>query len=115
MRRIATEEAFSIPEVATALGEVAETSSDNLDLPLVQAMYGKERLPYYLDALLDLEGERLRVMDENHVDMHVLSLTAPGVQMFKTDDAVALARRANDRLADVVRRHPTRFAGLASF
>ena len=51
----------------------------------------------------------------NGVDMHLLSLTVPGVQMFETATAVALARLSNDRLSDTVRRHPTRFAGLASF
>jgi 2,3-dihydroxybenzoate decarboxylase/5-carboxyvanillate decarboxylase len=43
--------------------------------------------------------------------MHILSLTAPGVQMFDADNLAALA---NDRLAEVVARHPTRFAGLAT-
>jgi 2,3-dihydroxybenzoate decarboxylase/5-carboxyvanillate decarboxylase len=54
-------------------------------------------------------------MDENGVDMHLLSLTAPGVQMFDADTACELATLANDRMAEVIRRHPRRFAGLASF
>jgi 5-carboxyvanillate decarboxylase len=54
-------------------------------------------------------------MDETGVDMHLLSLTAPGVQMFDADTATDLASLANDRLAEVIARHPTRFAGLASF
>jgi 2,3-dihydroxybenzoate decarboxylase/5-carboxyvanillate decarboxylase len=54
-------------------------------------------------------------MDEFGVSMHLLSLTAPGVQMFDADTATELAVLANDRLAEVCRRHPTRFAGLASF
>ena len=47
--------------------------------------------------------------------MHLLSLTAPGVQMFDADTATELATLANDRLAEICRQHPTRFAGLASF
>lgn len=47
--------------------------------------------------------------------MHLLSLTAPGVQMFSAEVGTALARLSNDRLAEIVRRHPTRFAALASF
>ena len=54
-------------------------------------------------------------MDEAGVDMHLLSLTSPGVQMFDKDTATSLATLANDRLAEVVKKHPTRFAGLASF
>ena len=45
----------------------------------------------------------------------IVTLTAPGVQMFETEEAVALARLANDRLAERVAAHPTRYAGLASF
>ena len=114
-RRIATEEAFSIPEVAAELRKVAQSPGNNLDLELVNAIYNSEDGAGFLKPLLDLEEERLRVMDENGVDMHLLSLTAPGVQMFDADTATALASLANDRLAEVVGRHPDRFAGLASF
>lgn len=68
-----------------------------------------------LPQLLDLDARRLADMDANGVDMQLLSLSMPGVQMFERDTAVALARLANDRLSDAVRRYPTRFAGLASF
>ena len=49
------------------------------------------------------------------VDMHLMALTAPGVQMFDADTALELAMLANDRLAALCRKYPTRFAGLASF
>jgi 5-carboxyvanillate decarboxylase len=117
-RRIGTEEAFTIPEVAAKLREVARSPSDSSDMPLVKGIYdapeeaGGSPL---LRALLDLEDVRIRDMDDNGVDMHLLSLTAPGVQMFDADTAVELAALANDRLAEVISRHPGRFAGLASF
>src|ERR1700733_14545501 len=118
MRKIAVEEAFSIPEVAAALKQVARAPGDSADLPLVRGIYdaqGGYGSMKFLDGLLDLEDVRLKDMDANGVDMHVLSLTAPGVQMFDADTACDLATLANDRLAAVIRRHPTRFAGLASF
>jgi 2,3-dihydroxybenzoate decarboxylase/5-carboxyvanillate decarboxylase len=68
-----------------------------------------------LRGLLDLEDERLRIMDENKVDMHILSLTSPGVQMFDAAIACEFASRSNDVLAQTISRHPHRFAGLASF
>ncbi len=118
LRRIATEEAFSIPEVAKELQKVARAPGDSADLPLVRGIYDAQ--PGYgsmnfLEGLLDIEGKRLREMDEQGVDMHLLSLTAPGVQMFDADTASELATLANDRLAEVIARHPTRFAGLATF
>jgi 5-carboxyvanillate decarboxylase len=115
VRRIATEEAFSISEVAAELRKVAQSPGGSLDLELVNNIYNSSDGGGFLDHLLDLEEERLRIMDEHGVDMHLLSLTAPGVQMFDADTATALAGLANDRLAEVIKRHPDRFAGLASF
>jgi 2,3-dihydroxybenzoate decarboxylase/5-carboxyvanillate decarboxylase len=117
-RRIAVEEAFSIPEIARELKNVARAPSESLDLPLVKGIYdndpGYGRLGF-LDGLLDLEDRRLRDMDENGVDMQLLLLTAPGVQMFDADTATELAALSNDRLAELIGRHPGRFAGLATF
>ena len=121
MRKIATEEAFSIPEVAAELKKVARGPSQSLDKLLVRGIYDAEHdgsgygTMSFLDGLLDVEDRRLKEMDALGVDMHLLSLTAPGVQMFDADTATDLAALANDRLADICRRHPTRFSGLASF
>jgi 5-carboxyvanillate decarboxylase len=113
VRKIATEEACSIPEVADALGHVGRMGWSSLDTKLVRDIYsvpGNALLP----GLLDIYERRLQVMDEHKVDMHLLSLTAPGVQMFDADTGTRLAALANDRIAEAVRRHPTRFAGLAT-
>jgi 2,3-dihydroxybenzoate decarboxylase/5-carboxyvanillate decarboxylase len=117
VRKIATEEACSIPEVAARLGEVARTTWKNLDIKLVNSIYNAPAAAPnpLLRQLLDLDKVRLAVMDQHGVDMHVLSLTAPGVQMFDADTGTALAALANDRIAEVMRRRPSRFAGLASF
>jgi 5-carboxyvanillate decarboxylase len=117
MRRIATEEAFSIPEVAAALRQLCGGPGSSIDMMLVRNIYGgsDSYQARFLAPLLDLEGERLREMDVHGVDMHLLSLTAPGVQLFDADTACELATLANDRLAEAIARHPTRFAGLASF
>jgi 5-carboxyvanillate decarboxylase len=117
-RRIATEEAFSIPEVAEALRGVARAPGSSLDLLLVKQIYdaqGDTPRAQLRTKLLDLEQERLRDMDANGVDVQLLLLTAPGVQMFDADTATDLAALANDRLAELISRHPTRFAGLATF
>jgi 5-carboxyvanillate decarboxylase len=119
-RKIATEEAFSIPDVAAALKEVARGPTLSLDKLLVAGIYDRREGGGYdalnfLEGLLDVEERRLAEMDQLGVDMHLLALTAPGVQMFDADTATDLARLANDRLAEICRRRPTRFAGLASF
>ena len=121
VRLIATEEAWSIPEVAAELKKVANGPSQSLDKLLVKGIYDAPRDSSgygkldFLSGLLDAEQERLRQMDEYGVDMHLMALTAPGVQMFDADTAHELAMLANDRLAELCRKYPTRFAGLASF
>jgi len=120
MRRIAVEEAFSLPEVAAAMRDQVcrSPSQRGGDLSLLRLVYdapADRPKVGFLEGLLDLEERRLKEMDQNGVDMHVLSLTSPGVQMFDADTACDLATLANDRLAEVIARHPTRFAGLASF
>jgi predicted TIM-barrel fold metal-dependent hydrolase len=131
LRKIATEEAFIIPEIAAAVRDVMRQGGPNLDLKLLRLIYdapsGTAVAPAaaggsrdalartFLPRLLDIGEGRLADMDANGVDMHLLSLTVPGVQMFAPGNAVAFARLSNDRLSEAVRRHPTRFAGLASF
>ena len=120
IHRIATEEAFSIPEVAQGLREVARSMSVSQDMILVKRIYDaasseNTQMGALLPRLLDLEKDRLRDMDDTGVAMQVLSLTAPGVQMFDADTATELAALANDKLAAVIKKHPKRFAGIASF
>jgi 2,3-dihydroxybenzoate decarboxylase/5-carboxyvanillate decarboxylase len=112
MKRIATEEAFSIPEHMAALSQLTKSNWDSLDLrlPRRSSVPGS---PIY-EGLVDFE-KRLQIMDEDGVDMHLLSLTSPGVQMFDADLACEMASLANDKLADQIQKHPTRFAGLAAF
>ena len=65
--------------------------------------------------LVDFTEYRLPDMDRNGVDMQVLSLNSPGIQVQPDPDiAVADARLANDFLADIIKQHPQRFAGLAA-
>ena len=118
-RRIAAEEAFSIPEIADALGDVARAGGQNLDVLLLKTIYAASNdvteRSVLKPKLLDVDDGRIADMDANGVDVELLSLTSPGVQMFDADTAHELAILANDRLAEAIARHPTRYAGLASF
>jgi 5-carboxyvanillate decarboxylase len=112
-RLIPTEEAFATKEQFEAMAKLHTGLNNVPDLEFWRLVL--KDFHEITRRLLDLEQERLQIMDEYGVDMHVLSLTAPGVQLFDADTATALAENANDQLAEVVKRHPTRFAGLASF
>ncbi len=111
-RRIPTEEAFAVPEQFDAMRKVlADTSDYHPDLYLWSRTLAGGILH---DRLLDLDGERIEIMDQAGIDMQLLSLTSTGVQMMDPDTGTAVARIANDRLADTINRHPDRFAGLAT-
>ncbi len=119
VRRIATEEAFATPELVQAWLEIARTNPEaSLDVSTgIKSIFdnpapgsNQER---FKRQLLDFDNERLRVMDEAAIDMQVLSVTIPGVQMFDPDRATAMSIAANDNLAAAIQRHPTRYAGLA--
>ncbi|WP_242152740.1 amidohydrolase family protein [Sphingomonas sp. BAUL-RG-20F-R05-02] len=66
------------------------------------------------ERLADLGENRLAMMDEQGVDVQVLSLTTPGLHNLEPVRAVEEARRVNDLIADACARHPSRFQGFAA-
>ena len=114
MRRIATEEAFATPEQFEAMTTTCCTTWDSLDFVLWRQLTDRGKPSVLRDRLLDVDQERLKIMDELEVAMHVLSLTSPGVQMFDADTATAVAQRANDRLAEVTAGQTMLFARHAA-
>ena len=109
MRLIATEEAFAPVEYIEAYLDLAPS----LDTPASRYLASYYGNPAFVRELTDLEW-RLLEMDRLGVDMHLLSITGPGVQAFDADRGSALATVANDTLAAAIARHPTRYAGLAA-
>src|SRR6188508_1950189 len=64
--------------------------------------------------LVDLD-ERFRVMDRFDGYEQVLSIATPPIEVFATPrDAVELARRANDGMAELVQKYPRRFPGFVA-
>src|SRR5690606_25813251 len=113
--RIATEEAFSTAEHMRAMKAMvdAEPEVTRFDYKLWR-MITNDQLADTPARLLDLDGLRIQEMDQYGVSMHLLSLTSPGVQMLGKDTAIGVARSSNDELAAAIRRHPGRYAGLAT-
>ena len=65
------------------------------------------------EELLDF-GKRLQFMDENGIDMQVLSLTSPVSDNVPAVEAVKICRFANDITKEHIDEHPDRFAGFAT-
>jgi 5-carboxyvanillate decarboxylase len=116
--RIATEEAFAPPELLAAWRTLlTEGSCDDPGFRSLVAYYTmgtSERGKALAERLLDLGELRLADMDAAGIDRQVLSLTAPGTQVLSRADGVAMARLANDYLAEACRRHPGSFSGLTA-
>jgi predicted TIM-barrel fold metal-dependent hydrolase len=64
--------------------------------------------------LMDLDDERIKMMDDAGVDTQVLSLSTPGLWTLDVATGVSLQSSCNDRLADAVRENPDRLRGFAS-
>ncbi|HLK47935.1 MAG TPA: amidohydrolase family protein [Bryobacteraceae bacterium] len=115
--RIAAEEAFAPPELLQHYRDLLRGGGD-VD-PGFESLWGhylgkSGQATALVSRIQDLGEGRIRDMDESGIAKQILSLTAPGVQIFERDRATHLARSMNDQLAEAVRRHPGRFAGLAA-
>jgi 2,3-dihydroxybenzoate decarboxylase len=116
-QRIAAEEAWAPPEILDRYRRLlAEPGFDDPGFRSLWGFYGgqSQRATDLVARIQDLGERRLREMDESGIAKQVVFLTAPGVQVFDAPTATALARSTNDQLAEAVRRHPDRFAGLAA-
>jgi len=116
MLRIAVEEAFVTQGIVE---EWARTLSGAEVEPGFRAMGasilgGSPGAKAVHERLLDLGEGRIRHMDETGIAVQLLSLTAPGIQVFEAVAADRLARESNDLLIDAIARHPERLAGLAA-
>src|SRR5580704_13251333 len=114
--RIATEEAFAPAELIARYRKLLDEGYDDPGFRSLWGFYSgaSPRATALAERIQDLSERRLADMDSSGIAMQILSLTAPGVQVFDAPEATALARSFNDQLADAIRKHPDRFSGLAA-
>jgi uncharacterized protein len=104
MRYITTEEHFASPAFLAGPGrEFTERFRD-----------AGPRFARIAEQLQDIGSKRIAEMDADGIDMQVISLNAPGVEQAEADVQVAVAREANDMLAEAVRQYPSRFGAFAA-
>jgi uncharacterized protein len=104
MRTITLEEHYASPGFLDGPGR---------DLKAQALRFGRAATKLF-EQLCDVGEKRIAEMDAAKIDIQVLSLTSPGTEQVGAADAIALAREANDFLADAVKRNPARFAGFAA-
>jgi 2,3-dihydroxybenzoate decarboxylase len=117
-QRIATEEAFAPAEMIAKYFELIDRDP-NVDPGLKSAWgyFGRHasgRAQLIRERLQDLDERRIADMDAAGIDRQIISLTAPGTQVFDADTARHIAELANDQLAEATRKHRARFSGLTA-
>ncbi|MBV8253330.1 MAG: amidohydrolase [Chitinophaga sp.] len=66
-----------------------------------------------MELLADIDDVRLKSMDDNGIDMQVLSVVGRGAESLAPQEALHFAVRYNDILAARIAAHPTRFKAFA--
>ena len=107
--RIATEETFTTPEVYEATAAYIKSGADDeagLGLPPADSAVTR--------SLTDMGAGRLASMHSAGINVQVLSLWSPGVQIFDAVQGTELARETNNQLAAAIGDNPDRIAGLVT-
>ena len=100
LHKIGIEEHFAIPET------MAKPKADFISGDAVDPVSNR---------LLDMMDLRLKEMDENGIDIMILSLNSPGIQLIcDPQAAIETARLANDHLAEHIEKKKNRFRGFAA-
>jgi 2,3-dihydroxybenzoate decarboxylase len=112
-KRIATEEAWITSEIMQGYRDLVAKRAGDAGFLSLWGVFIK-RGGILMDRLLDMGENRIKDMDASGIDVQLLLLTAPGVQVFGPGKAKSLAASSNDQLAEAIRKYPKRFAGLAA-
>ena len=110
MRVVALEEHFTVPALASkyvkpeAVAKRGHFKGRNVAPGKASPM---ELLP-------EIGERRFKSMDDAGITVQVLSNSGVGADLVPGADGVTLAKGVNDYLAEVVTKHPKRFAGFAS-
>jgi 2,3-dihydroxybenzoate decarboxylase len=121
MKKIAIEEHFTTEEHLDGLTAIVEEKYPVMDVIQEEKILFYEvpflvpsRREETVNRLLDIGEARVKQMDEDGIDMQVLSLVSPGVQVFDAPKGTTMAKEINDQLSEAVSQYPERLAGFAT-
>jgi predicted TIM-barrel fold metal-dependent hydrolase len=122
MKKIAIEEHYSTESYVTCLRSrkcYPKRELVEIDGKMMERECAIESVPPMVvdpnerGKVYDIGEVRLKDMDEDGIDMQVLSLSYPGIEPLDASEAIPLARRINDEIAEKVKQYPDRFAAFA--
>ena len=106
MTFIAIEEHWTTPQLTAALKALPEKSRDG--------SLAFNEMGDNLSRLEDIGDARIAAMDEQGIDMQIISLAPPATGPLASADAVSLSRDTNDFASEAVRRHPSRLRAMST-
>lgn len=110
MRKITLEEHWDHP---LNKGFAEEFSRRTRSTSATYAPFHEPRYP--MKGTDGIEEYRLKAMDENGIDVQVLSHGYPGIQgVLDANEAIYKAKIINDDMAEAISRYPDRFKGFAT-
>jgi 2,3-dihydroxybenzoate decarboxylase len=115
--RIATEEAWAPQELLDEWKRMIEAGEGGLGFHSLMGHYVLSDAPrpqFVRAGLVDLDELRIGHMDAAGIDHAIIFLTAPGTQVLGADFGKHIATTSNDMLSEAIKRHPSRFSGLAA-
>ena len=71
-------------------------------------------LKYSIDERMFSTNVKLAAMKNAGIDMQVLSIAMPGVDLLDPESGLNLARKTNDEISEIVDKYPNAFLGLAT-
>lgn len=80
----------------------------------VKRMRSPQEFQKITAAISDLDPDRIALMDQNNVDMQIVSLCAANMELLDQPLAQHYARLANDLLLTRIQKYPERFRGWAA-
>ncbi|MGZ8281815.1 MAG: amidohydrolase family protein [Allosphingosinicella sp.] len=114
-RLIACEEGFALPETQAATRAwLAAHPEEEPGLRALAGGFGPAQARRWFAELVDVAAVREQAMEAAGITTQVLLHGSPGVQIFDAAEGTRLAALANDRMAELARREPRRYAPLAT-
>ncbi len=107
MRVVALEEHFTIPSAVSKISDEAKAKRGFVARVTGATGYNP------LSLLPDLGEKRLKSMDDNGIDVQVLSVSGPGAELMEGQVGVDIAKGVNDGLKEAMAKHPSRYQGFA--
>lgn len=113
MKSITFEEHYVIDDIQKET--MSQASADPNGVPMKVMLEGLEKKSGFTDAdEISHHDKRIKFMDEQNVQMQVLSYGNGAPSNLEGQKAIDLCKKANDQLADYIKQYPDRFVGFAT-